>query len=206
MSRIHMGSAAFAALLLACAGSPDPVREDLTAEGHEREAEEEEREAEDHEGRYNPHATTAGGATARFGVDAYNPTEAQLAAAEEHRAHAEAHRQRAAELRAFEEAQCSEFPAETRAACPLLVGLERVEDVGGGVRMTFARDADITPVVEHIRCHLAFAAAQGRDGMEDCALYVSGAELEVSDGAVLLTTTERAQVAELRRRVRAQAP
>ncbi|MCZ7683548.1 MAG: hypothetical protein M5U28_34130 [Sandaracinaceae bacterium] len=206
MSTTHTSAAALAVVLVACAGSPDPVREDITAEEHEREAEEEEREAAEHDAQYDPDARTAGGqeAAARFGIGVYNPTEGHRAAAEEHRAHAEAHRRRAEQLRAFEQAECAEFPAETRAACPLLIGVERVEDVPGGAAITFAEDVDLTPVVDHIRCHLAFAAAEGLEGMEECGLYVLGARVELRERTIVLTTTERRQVAELRRRVRAQ--
>ena len=200
-----------ALLALACGGPQDPATEDLTAEEHEAEAAREEAAASEHEDRYDPDArlTTGGqqpGTDLYYGTDHYNPTEVHLHAAVEHRDHADAHRARAEQLRSFAEAECAEFPPETRASCPLLLGLEEVEDIDGGIRMTFASEQDLAPVVDHIRCHIAFAAARGDDGMETCALYVHGARVAVQDNVVSLTTDRGEHVAELRSRVRRQAP
>jgi hypothetical protein len=210
MKATHVRATLVGALILvACGGPQDPAEEDLTAAEHEEQAAREEQEAEEHEDRYDPGArTTAGGAATEtfYGLDVYNPTEVHLTEAEEHRAHAQAHREMAEALRAYEELECGRFPPGARAACPLLLGLESVEDIEGGVQMTFAEGANLEPVLDHIRCHIAFAAAQGTEGIEHCALYVHGAQVAVDGRVVILTTTEEDHVAELRERVRIQAP
>jgi len=199
------------ALGVACGGPQDPATENLTAAEHEAEAEREEAAAAEHEGQYDPDArlTTGGqqpGTDLYYGTDHYNPTEVHLHAADDHREHAGAHRERAAQLRDFAEAECAEFPPETRASCPLLLGLVEVEDIEAGIRMTFASAQDLAPVVDHIRCHIAFAAAMGNEGMDHCALYVHGASVDVEGTSVDLITDQPGFVAELRRRVRVQAP
>jgi len=120
--------------------------------------------------------------------------------------HAEAHRRRAEELRAFEAVECAQLSADQRASCPLLLHLQAVVDIEGGSRLTFADDQNIGPVLEMLRCHIAFAAAQGREGIDECALYVPGATLRSEENVVLLTTDQVEHVDELRRRVAVQAP
>jgi hypothetical protein len=205
------GTLLLAGALFAGCGASEVRVEELSAARHEREAASEERQALEHEGRYDPAARrSVGGARsgeAYFGVDVYNPTEGELRAAQQHREHAHAHRDAAEQLRAFEERECAHFPSETRVACPLLAGaVIRVEDVDGGVMLIFADGVDPTPVLDHIRCHLAYAASRGRDALAECALYVEGAVLEVTSDGATLTTDAQAHVAELRRRVRVQLP
>lgn len=191
-------AALIAALTFGCGGAQNPRDEDLTAEEHEAEAEREEAAAEQHE------AQTRG--TVFYAQDVYDPSDAHRFEAEQHREHAEAHRRMAERLRAFEDAECSEFPPETRASCPLLLDLESIEDIEGGVRLTFAADQEIEPVIDHIRCHIAFAQAEGTGGIDSCALYVPGTTVTVNMNVVDLVTDEEEHVAELRRRVSVQAP
>jgi hypothetical protein len=87
-----------------------------------------------------------------------------------------------------------------------LLGVEGMADVEGGVAIEFGADRDIAPVIEHLRCHIAFAAARGTEGIEHCALYVQGARVEARGQTVLLTTSDSARVDELRRRARVQEP
>jgi hypothetical protein len=112
----------------------------------------------------------------------------------------------ARELRQYEARVCRWIPTETRQACPLLLGVQRIEDVEGGVRITFATRGDLVATVDHLRCHFAFAAAEGREGMETCAIYVHGAEVTAVGNAALVTTSDTGRVEELRMRVRSQAP
>lgn len=185
-------------LLIGCGGPEDPRAEDLTAEEHEAEAQRELREAEETADHYR---------AVYYGPEVYNPTEAHLYDAAVHQAHAEAHRLRASELRAYEAVECVEFPPETRAACPLLLEVVDVSNIDGGVRITFAESVDIAPVVDHVRCHLAFAAAEGGEGLEDCGLYVPGARAVSVPGenVIQLTTDQPEHIPELRRRVAIQA-
>jgi hypothetical protein len=186
---------AMAALLAACGGPQDPATENLTAEEHEEEAEREEAEAAENERL----AVRTG-----YSIDVYDPADSRLALAAEHREHAEAHRRQAEALRAFEDEECGEFPESARSACPFLLGLREIEDIDGGVQVVFDVDAPIDAIVDHIRCHLAFVAAQGAEGIDDCALYVPGATVRKEGNMVVLTTDQADYVAELRRRVHVQ--
>jgi hypothetical protein len=197
----------FTALLLGCGGPQNPRTENLTAAQHEAEAQREEQSAQEHQERYDPSATTTRPSSGSVDVErVVNPTSGELDRAEAHRTHAQAHRERAAELRTFEARECRGLSDSERAACPLLLDLERVDDVERGVRLVFAPGTDLAPIESEIRCHLAFAAAQGREGIDQCALYVHGASARAENGSMLLTTTEPDRVAELRQRARLQAP
>ena len=194
--------------MVGCGGTQNPRDQDMTAAEHEGEAEQEERAGDERESHYDEAAVGTGAAShqAFHGTDVYNPTAHHAVAAEAHREHAQEHRARAGALRAFEDAECSQFPAETRASCPLLLGLQSVEDIDGGSQLTFDPETDFGSVIDHLRCHVAFASAQGREGINHCALYVHGAEIHVEEHIVTLTTPEADHVAELRDRVALQAP
>lgn len=209
MNPRHLAVAVAALTLLGCGGPQDPATEDMTASEHEDQAAREERLAQERAAAYDPDARLRVGAVnpdspVYYGAEVYNPTVVHLDEAREHREHAAAHLAVADGLRAYAEQECGEFPADTRASCPLLLGLESVENIERGVRMHFSSQLDLRPVVDHIRCHIAFAAAEGREGIEHCALYVHGAEVRVEGNSVILTTTVPENVAELRRRVAIQ--
>lgn len=193
-----------------CGGPQDARSEELTAREHDEEAAREDRAADEHDARYDPESATmaqgAASVSTFYGTDVYNPSEGQPALAEGHRDHAVAHRAVAEELRVYEEGTCGHFPVSTRAACPLLLGLGSVDDVDGGVRLRFTEGTDVAPIVEHIRCHIAFSAARGTEGIEHCALYVPGASVRADGTDVALTTDRAEHVAELRRRANRQAP
>ncbi|MCA9608498.1 MAG: hypothetical protein KC619_22995, partial [Myxococcales bacterium] len=74
------------------------------------------------------------------------------------------------------------------------------------VRLRFDEHVDFDSIVDHLRCHVAFAASRGTDDIDHCALYVPGARVVVNGRDVLLTTSHPDQVEELRRRVEVQAP
>jgi hypothetical protein len=190
-------SAVAALLLMACGGPQDPATEDLTASQHESEANDEDVRAAEHMQHAEP-------GRALYGLDVYDPADGHWAMADAHLEHAQAHRDRAQALRDYEEVECSRFSESARSACPFLLGLDTIEDVEGGARLTFADQADVAAVVDHIRCHLAFVAAQGGEDIDDCALYVPGARVERAESVVVLTTDQPDEVAELRRRVRVQ--
>jgi len=138
-----------------------------------------------------------------YGLTDYNPTEGHLAQAQQHQDLAAEHRAAAEELEAYEEHECARFPSQTRASCPLLGQVASVEDVDGGVRVVLSEGANAAAVADHMRCHLAYARTQGREGMDRCPLYVEGAAVD-SEGDITLTTNAGdAAVAELRRRARA---
>lgn len=195
-------------LLAACGGSQGTHPDDMSAEEHRQAAAEEDSEAAAHESEYDPNraAQTTAQADMVFGLGDYNPTAGHLAIASEHEELAAEHRAAAAALETFEEEQCARFPPESRAACPLLGQVESIEDVDGGVRLSLAEGVNEPAMVEHLRCHLAFARAQGREGMDHCPLYVSGAQVRTDSGVTLTTDAGDEAVTELRRRARAHTP
>lgn len=202
-------------LMLACAvgvaacGGQGTHPDDMSAEGHREAAAGSEEEAAQHQSQYDPDARvmTASETTVisdlAYGPDVYNPTDPHLTEAQRLRDLAEAHRRAAASLEAYEAQECARFPAETRAACPLLGQVTSVEDVEGGVEIVVADGIRADAVADHMRCHVAYARTQGREGMDHCPLYVEGARVS-SDGMLSLTTDGGEDaVEELRRRARA---
>ena len=67
--------------------------------------------------------------------------------AERRREHARQHAAAAEFLEQFEDRECRHVPAASRAACPLLGPVVRIDDVPGGIRATFA-DAKRVPTVD----------------------------------------------------------
>jgi hypothetical protein len=54
------------------------------------------------------------------------------------------------------------------------------------VRVRFGGDADVASVVNHMRCHLAYARTRGYAVVEDCPLYVRGVHVErIGDSRVI---------------------
>ncbi len=206
----HATRAALLVLLAGCGGAQSPASEDLTASGHEAEAAREERGAQEQAGHYDPGARTllshSAGTQVISAPDVYNPTDRYRQRAERLEERADEHHRAAAELREYEARECRWIPTETRRGCPLLLGVTRMEDVEDGVRITFASDVDMESTVDHLRCHFAYAASEGRAGMESCALYVHGAQLRVDGHDLVLTTNDHTRIGELRRRVYQQAP
>lgn len=172
-------------LALGCAApSPEAQPDAMSAEAHRREATEHEREAGAHERRYDARAKTPD-ARDRYPqeFEAYNPTAVYLRLAREHRRHAREHLDAAHLLEQFEEAECGDFSPETRASCPLLGQVDRVEDIPGGVRVHLMEGVPRHAAAAHMRCHLAFARARGRTGMLECPLYLGGVRVELPPGA-----------------------
>ena len=196
----------------ACGGNQGTHPDDMSAEDHRRAAGDEEQVSTAHEGEYDPDARStvplgspSPTSEAWYGLDVYNPTAGHLVEAQQHEDLAAEHRAAAATLEHFEQAECAQFPAETRASCPLMGQVARVTDVDGGVRIELIEGTNRDAVADHMRCHVAYARTQGREGMSHCPLYVEGASVG-SDGALTLTTNAGpAAVTDLRRRARAHA-
>lgn len=205
-----------ALLAIACGGFGRGTRPDaMSAEAHRSKAGEHAREAREHGEQYDPDATTSGG---RYGPPTsygrrdfywtsrqYNPTARHLTQAKEQERHAREHLEAARVLEGFEEAQCVSFPPETRVACPLFGHVESVEDIFDGVRIRLDEGVDMNAVVAHMRCHLAFARARGRIGMDACPLYLPGIQVERVgiSRSVDLVTSDRGILDALRERTRA---
>jgi hypothetical protein len=207
-------------LVLATAGcgtSRDTVKpDDMGAAQHREEAARENEAARQHSKDYNPRATAASpfrpaaGAPSGdylFPLSVYNPTEVQLQHADEHRAHARQHEKAAQALERFEAAECVGFPPAARAACPLLRPVTRIEDVGGGVRVTFAPGTPVHAVLAHMRCHYAYARARAFEDAMSCPLYIRGIEIKRAQDplAIEITTADWQRVDELRKHSREEA-
>lgn len=187
-------AASSSGLVTSCGADPGTRPEDMSAADHRKAAAADDTEAKEHQGKYNAKsrrsgAADAGGDTFSFPMSSYNPTTHHLADADKFRRQAHAHRQAAATLENWEEQECGEFPAATRSACPLIGNVASVQDVDKGVRITFAQSANIEAVIAHVKCHRAFAAVHGFEGMESCPMYVKAVNVDADETAHTVTFT-----------------
>jgi len=122
-----------------------------------------------------------------YDLSVYNVRNQHLARARELSEHAHQHEVLAAKLESFEEAECKQLPPSTRAACPLLGPVSKLVDLPSGVQVEFAPGTRVDAVLAHMRCHLAFAQAQGFEASAAaCPLYVRGIEIRAgSDGRTI---------------------
>ena len=97
--------------------------------------------------------------------------------AERHREHARQHEAAAEFLEHFENRECRDRTPSSRAACPLLGPVVRVDDVPGGIRATFVDAKRVPAAITEMRCHYAYARSRGFDEAIGCPLYVRGIEI-----------------------------
>jgi hypothetical protein len=199
----------------ACAArEPNVTPTDMSAAEHRAEAKHQKELAQEDASQFRPSdgrvvaltppGDAAGGVT--FPIEVYNPTEGYLQKADEHRAHAKEHERAAAALEKFEQGECRAFPHQTRAACPLLGPVTKIEDVDRGVRVTLAPGTRVDAVVAHMRCHYAYAKAHGFDARVSCPLYMPGIVIEqAGPAAVDIKIRDKSQIDELRSRARDEA-
>ena len=197
-----------------CRGGAQTVRPDEMGAGeHREEAASETQQAEAHERRYNPRASVlleppdSNGAGYSFSTESYNPTEWHLDEAARLRRHAEEHRKAAKLLERFEDSTCKQFPPSTRAACPLLGPVAKIDDIPGGIRATFAPGTRIDAIVAHMRCHYAYAQARGFAEVASCPLYIRGIEIRQGPDplAIEIVAKEATIIAQIRARSREEA-
>ncbi len=190
---------------VACGGARSSEPESpATVEQHRQAAAEEDRAAAEHEAQYAQGRHEEQGVPNSelwFGVEVYDPSEFHWREAREARRRAAQHRAAAEELESYEERECGRFPPGTRTQCALLSVVE-VRDVPNGVALELVEGVNTEAVADHIRCHIAFAAARGRDRIAHCPLYVDGVAVQVDDEGLLLLTTNAGDdvVDELRER------
>ena len=93
------------------------------------------------------------------------------------------------------------------AVAPLLRRVSRIDDIGGGVRVTFAPGTPVHAVFAHMRCHYAYARARAFDGVVSCPLYIRGVDIKRATDplAIEITHADRQHVDELRVRARQEA-
>ncbi len=192
------------------AQAPGTKPDDMSVEEHREHARKHQELAEKHHEQHDPNAHSARGKTAInpttgvYSSEVYNPTEHHQQTANQHRRHAEQHNKAAEKLLSYQESHCAKFSDETRSVCPLMDQIKAVEDIEGGVRLTFHDGVAMQPTVEHIQCHFAFARTEGYSGMDSCPLYIEGVSVERQDGgpSVTLTTDKPEAVESLRERSR----
>jgi hypothetical protein len=204
----------FGLLFASCTGSNQAVKPDeMSASQHHEEAKRESQAAKSEVGQYRADAarprpfSDAAGGDYLYSVPVYNPTDVHMAQAEKHRDHARQHERAAQFLERYEEYECRDFPPASRAACPLLGPAVGVDDIDGGVRVRMKEGTRVDAVVAHMRCHYAFARARAFAETASCPLYVRGIEIKkgLDPMSVEITTTDRGQVGEIRRRSREEA-
>lgn len=181
-----------AALCAACTGR-DVRPDDLSAAAHREEARRE--------------RSTADARRAR--AEQLGPVsrkEESRRSAELHADHARQHERAALELERSEDATCRGFAVAERAGCPLLLGVETLIDVPGGVRVEFDRDSDVGRIVAHVRCHLAYERTRGFE-TPLCPLYLRGVHVErmLDSRVVDILAADPQTVTEVRQRAREQS-
>jgi hypothetical protein len=173
--------------LAGCAGGQQRVSlEERSAASHRAEAARDWAMADEQRREYRPDAVarvpndvgTGGRGELRLQpLTRSNPTERHLEKARSYSAHARAHLVAAARLEDFEATVCRGIAPAVRAGCPLLRGVTRVDDVPGGVRLTFGDPSRLDAVLAHMRCHLAYARVIGFTQPALCPLYVKGIDI-----------------------------
>jgi len=199
-----------------CATGGKVNPDEMSAAQHRDEAFRQKQEAREHTREYDPHATVTaqlqpvgapGQSDSAYAPSTYNPTEQHLRQADEHRAHARQHEKAAEALEKFEAAECRGFTPSVRAACPLLTPVTRIDDVAGGVRVTFMPGTRVEAVTAHMRCHQAYARARAFEENATCPLYMRGVEFHAVSGssAIDITTKDLSLIGEVRNRSRGEA-
>lgn len=199
---------AVSVLVVGCASTPGAKPEDMSAKSHEEAAANESAKAEKHAAKYDPSAPGAVSADVAAGSDFafegadFNPTDVHNVQAEKHRKHAGDHLAAAEALRRAEEDACESIAPESRSWCPLLGPVVATDNVPNGVRVSVREGTNVEAMVARIRCHVAYANTQGREGMDRCPLYVRGVQVEqLGSDSIELTVKGKANIRELQKRV-----
>ena len=191
-----------AALALSCAQAP------LSADAHRERAEVETARAAEHAARYDEDAVAVRVQPSVDGdesVEIFNPTHFEKVGAEVHGARARRHEAAALALEQSEVLACKGVPPAARAACPLLLTVT-VDDVFGGVRVTFDDESAAGRAADVVRCQQAFALTRGFADLPACALYGRGLQVHQKGSVLELTARDAGDVARLRDNVRAHHP
>jgi len=201
-------AAMISSVLLSCASTSGARPEDMSAKSHEEEAAKHEKKSERHEEQYDPNAPgpayseVVSGPDFAFEGGPTNPTDVHNDQAKKHQRHADAHRAAAAALQSAEQDACKSIATESRASCPFLGPVVATENTPDGVRITVREGTNMEEMMARIRCHIAFANTQRREGMDSCPLYVRGVQAEQSGpDSIDLSVKGKASVRELQKRV-----
>ena len=199
---MRFGAVAFspAVLLLAGCASQELVRADeMSATQHRLEAQRETAAV--------PKEGDAGPAAPAAEPGGYDWNAERRGDAERRREHARQHEAAAEFLEHFEDQACRHVPASSRAACPLLGPVTRLDDVPGGLRATFTSKTRAAAALAEMRCHQAYARARHFDEAIACALYVGDIEIRqaIDPRAIEIVSPHEKTVRLIRERGRQQA-
>jgi hypothetical protein len=187
-----------------CASNELIRADDMSARQHRVAAEREDEAAAQAAGRYKPSQAPPRSPAEPAG---YDPNEEHRREAMSRREHARQHAAAAEFLEHFENQECRHVPASSRAACPLLGPVVRIEDVPGGIRATFADRRRVAGVIAEMRCHYAYARARHFDEAIGCPLYVRGVEIRqaLDPSAIEIISRDEKTARQIRERGRQQA-
>ena len=194
-----------AVLLFAGCASHELVRaDDMSAVQHRVEAQREREAAAEAARRYE-----SSGAPSRPPPDpaVYDPNEEHRLEALSRREHARQHAAAAAFLEQFEDRECLGVEPASRAACPLLGPVTRLDDVPGGIRAWFADAKRVPAVIAGMRCHYAFARTRHFDEAIGCPLYMRAIEIRqaLDPRAIEIVSRDEKTTRLIRERGRQQA-
>jgi len=198
-----------------CGGAASSVKPDeMSVAQHQEEAAREAETARREADRYRPNTVrpSPGGqplgiTDGTYSAPVYNPNEGYLAASDWHRRHAQEHEKAAQSLERSEQAECRDLTPASRAACPFLGPVVRINDIDGGVRVIFKPGTRVDAIVAQMRCHYAFARARAFAETATCPLYLRGIEIRraADPNAVEIVSGDRSAAAEIRVRSRQEA-
>jgi len=176
--------------------------DDMSASQHRNAAQREQAAADQEQSR-----AQADGGAPRSDPRGFDPNEEHRRSADAAAEHARQHAAAAKFLEQFEDEECAGIPTSSRAACPLLGPLEKLEDVPGGVRVTFVDKSRAGTAIAGMRCHYAYARARHFDENVGCPLYVKGIEVRraIDPRAVEIVAHDEATTKLIRERSREQA-
>ena len=170
----------------------------MSADAHRQAAQAHREQSDAHEGVY------AGEVGDRQG--ALRP-ERHLAESQYHENVAEEHEAAAEALEHFEATECRGIDPATRAQCPFRGHVAGVDEIARGARVHLLEGESPERALAQMRCHVAFARTQGRQGMPSCPLYLPGVDVRMApDGrSIDVTSDDASAVDEIRSRMRRHA-
>ena len=203
MRRLVITYAAWAIVCPACASHELVRADDMSATQHRVEAERESEAAARAARREDPSRETPSPSDPAV----YDPKEDRQGEVMSRREHARQHAAAAEFLERFEDRECRDVAPGSRAACPLLGPVTRLEDVPGGVRVWFANAKRVPAAMAEMRCHYAYARARHFEEAIGCPLYVRAIEIRqaLDPSAIEIVSRDEKTTRRIRETAREQA-
>jgi hypothetical protein len=204
MRRVAVTCAAWSVSLAACASHELVRADDMSAAQHRVEAQRESEAAALAARRDDPSREAP---PPPSDPAVYDPKQDHQGEVMSRREHARQHTAAAQLLERFEDRECRDVPAASRAACPLLGPITRLEDVPGGVRAWFANAKRVPAALAEMRCHYAYARARHFDEAIGCPLYVRAIEIRqaLDPSAIEIVSRDQKIARRIRETARQQA-